>query len=154
MVFSLLDRSGSGYFSAVHLVPQRGHECVTALFQASHHAERDGNHLERPDSLFHSKERVYSRTLKWKQAVGLLNRHSAALHGKYRCSWCSLRILAARRLMGRRRFGIRSRCALSVASVTRREGSAFMCELTGADQRRLLGIFTNIRPLKARKNPG
>ena len=29
-----------------------------------------------------------------------------------------------------------------------------MCELTGADQRRPLGIFTNIRLLKARKDPG
>ena len=33
--------------------PQRDHEYVTALFQASHHSERDRNHFERPDSLLH-----------------------------------------------------------------------------------------------------
>ena len=112
--------------------PQRGHECATALFQASHHSERDGNRLERPNSLFHSSKRWYRRTLRWKQAVGFLNKHSAALHYTYKCSWCSLRILPARRLIGRRRFGIRSRCALPAVSVTRRGLSlhvrAHLCE--------------------------
>ena len=69
-------------------------------FQESHHSEHDRKHSER---------------------VGFLNRHSAALGGKYRCSWCSLKTLVGRRLRVQRRSGIRSRCAFSVASVTRRE---------------------------------
>ena len=47
-------------------------------------------------------------------------------------------------------FEVRSLSGLSDAQ----RGSAFMCELTGADQRRPLGIFTNIRTFNARMYPG
>ena len=45
---------------------------------------------------------------------------------------------------------VRSLSGLSDAQ----RGSAFMCELTGADQRRPLGIFTNITSLITRTYPG
>ena len=64
-----------------------------------------------PDSLPYSSTQWRSGILGWKQAVGFLNRHSAAL--KCRCSWCSLETLVGRRLRAQRRFGIRLRCALS-----------------------------------------
>ena len=97
VVFSLLDRLRSGYFSAVHLVPPAA-----------------------------TWSRVRHRTLKWKWFYGFSNKHYVTTASKYKCSWCSLKTLGGRPQRAQRRYGIRSRCDLSAVSVTHR-GAQHSC---------------------------
>ena len=62
--------------------PQRDHEYVTALFQASHHSESDRNHFERPNSLFHMGKsgtvELCNGASCWLLEQALLLRHAAS----------------------------------------------------------------------------
>ena len=147
VVFSLLDRLRSDYFSAVHLVWRAAtwsrvrHSSVPGKPPLGTRQETLGACRLAPPQ----QHKVAQSNSEMEASCWFLEQ---VLRCKYRCSWSSLKTLVGRRLRGS--FEVRSLTGPSDAQ----RGSALTCELTGADQRRPLAIFTNISSFKARMRPG
>ena len=123
---------------------QRGHEY--------NHSGRDSNHLERPGSLLHSSKKQSNSEV---EVVLWFLEQALRFDGKQ----MQVLLVFPEDLGGSATEGpatiwdsveVRSLSGLSDAQ----RGSAFMCDLTGADQRRPLEIFTNITSLITRTYPG
>ena len=152
----LLDRLRSGYFSAVHLVPP------AATWSRVRHSSVPGQTpLRTRQEPLGASRLVPSQQHKVVQSNSEVEASCWFLEQALRCVARQVQVLLVfpEDLGGLTSdgpatmwdsFEVRS---LSGLSDTQR-GSAFMCELTGADQRRPLGIFTTIKPLKARIYPG
>ena len=149
MVFSQLDRLRSGHFSAIHLVPP-----ATTWSRVRHSSVPFQPPLGTRQELLGASRLAPLQQPKVVQSNSEVEASCWFLEQALRCVARQVQVLLVfneDRLMGRRRSGIRLRTSLSGLSDARR-GSAR--ELSGADQRRPLGIFTNVNLLKAPKWPG
>ena len=143
VVFSLLDRPRSGYFSAVHLVSPAStwsrvrHSSVPGQPPAPSQQQKVVQSISEVEASCWFLEQALRYVGKQVQVLLVFPEDFGGSKSDGPATiWDS--------------FEVRSLSGLSGAH----RGSAFMCELTGADHRGPLVIFTNIRPLKARMYPG